>query len=151
MKTKTVISKILKVIGIISMTMMLVNCAKDKSTRNPTQPVVTTTPVYQMVGNLCYQNVNGVLQQVSNTALCTQAQGAGTYQMINNICYQLINNQYVPQANTALCTNAQTGGVAGQVCNGPHTDGYQWVNCGTQMNCAGYTLYNQSGQIVRCQ
>lgn len=147
MKTKSVVSQILKIVGLISMTMMLVNCAKDKG--NSTQTVTPTVPTYQMVGNLCYQNVNGVLQQVANTALCTQ--GAGTYQMINNICYQLVNGQYVPQANTALCANSQNGVYQSQVCSGPHTDGQQWVNCGTQMNCAGYTLYNQTGQIVRCQ
>ncbi len=147
MKTNSIVSKILKIVGLISMTMMLVNCAKDKG--NNTQTVTPTVPVYQMINNLCYQNVNGVLQQVANTALCNQA--AGTYQMINNICYQLVNGQYVPQANTALCANSQIGVNQSQICSGPHTDGYQWVNCGTQMNCAGYTLYNQTGQIVRCQ
>lgn len=148
MKTGNMISKILKVLGLISMSLMLANCAKDKGNNNA---VTTTVGTYQMINNLCYQNVNGTLQQVANTSLCTT--GAGSYQMINNMCYQLINGQYVPQANTALCTNNgfNTGGIVAQVCSGPHTDGMQWVTCGTQFNCAGYTLYNQSGQIVRCQ
>lgn len=150
MKTRNVISKILKVVGLISMSLMLVNCAKDKGNNNAAPPT-TTVGTYQMINNLCYQNVNGTLQQVANTSLCT-ANGAGSYQMINNICYQLVNGQYVPQANAALCTNSgNNGGVMTQVCSGPHTDGVQWVTCGTQFNCAGYTLYNQSGQVVRCQ
>lgn len=77
----------------------------------------------------------------------------GLYQMINNTCYQLVNGQYVPQADSSLCTT-ETGtspSYVSQVCTGPHTDGLQWVNCGAEFNCAGYTLYNQQGQIVKCQ
>lgn len=146
MKTNTVFAKILKVVGLISMTLMLANCAKDKTTAT-----VPTVGTYQMINNLCYQNVNGTMQQVANTALCNQ--GAGSYVMSGNTCYQVVNGQYIPQANTYLCTNNtnMNGGYMTQVCSGMYTDDRTWVNCGVQMSCSGYTLRNQAGQIVRCQ
>lgn len=154
MRTKNMISKILKACALISMTLMLANCAKDKGNNTV---ATATTGTYQMINNVCYQNINGTLQQVANTSLCTTT-GAGSYQMINNTCYQLVNGQYVPQVDTNLCmmngynnNGFNTGGIVTQVCNGQYTDGMQWVSCGTQFNCSGYTLYNQQGAIVRCQ
>ncbi|MBV2169472.1 MAG: hypothetical protein KUL82_12270 [Bdellovibrio sp.] len=143
MKTKNMMSKVFKVIALVTMTLGLANCSKDNG--NST----VTTSGYQMINNLCYQNINGALTQV-NTSLCSNVNGS--YQMINNLCYQVVNGQYIQQANTQMCMyNNYNNGYTTQVCNGPHTDGSQWVNCGTQFNCSGYTLYNQSGQIVRCQ
>lgn len=115
---------------------------------------------YQLINGICYQNVNGQLIQQSNTALCTSS--TGSYQYINGICYQNVNGQLIQQPNTALCS---TAGVGGQVCSGMYTDGMRWAQCTPTMaagqysysgnvivmNCSGYTLYNQSGQIVRCQ
>lgn len=146
MKTINMVSKFFKAIALLTMTLGLANCAKNNGSNT-----TTTVGAYQLINNVCYQNTNGTLVQVAPN-LCTTA---GQYQMINNTCYQLVNGQYVPQANTSLCTmnnyGYNTGGYSTQVCNGSFTDGYQWVNCGTQFNCSGYTLYNQQGQIVRCQ
>ncbi len=144
MKTNNLIAKILRVVSLLSIALFMANCARDNN-NNSTGMV----GAYQMINNMCYQNVNGTLQQVANQSLCYQA---GNYQMINNVCYQVINGQYVPQSNSALCMGGLGGGgITTQVCNGQYTDGMQWVNCGTQFNCSGYTLYNQSGQVVRCQ
>lgn len=176
MKTNNMISKVFKMVALLSMTLLLANCSKNNGSSS------TTVGTYQMMNGICYQNVNGQLIQQSNTNLCYN-NGANGYQMMNGICYQNVNGQLIQQSNTNLCynnggtgsyqlingqcyqningqltvapnysyCNGNNGGYNTQVCNGPYTDGYQWVQCGTQFNCSGYTLYNQSYQIVRCQ
>lgn len=171
-----------KIVSLIAMTALLANCSKGNSGGS----TVTTVGTYQMVNNICYQNLNGVMTQVapnlcsnsgsyqmmngvcyqlvngqyvqqSNTALCSTS--ANSYQFLNGICYQVVNGQYIQQPNTTLCSSTSTT----QLCNGYYTDGSRMALCtegasgisysGTTlvMDCSGYTLYNQQGQIVRCQ
>lgn len=176
MKTN-VVYKIFKALSLVAMTLMLANCSKNNKSTPAAAPTAyqmmngtcyqnvngqmvpqtnvalcsgTTAGQYIMVNGTCNQVVNGQYVPQANTSLCSTT--SGQYTMMNGICYQVVNGQYIPQANTNVCMNStNTGGYQTMVCNGPHTDGMQWVQCGTQFNCAGYTLYNQYGQIVRCQ
>lgn len=156
MKTFNKISKVLKLVGLVTMTLMLANCAKDKNNNT-----VQTVGGYQLINNTCYQTINGT-RQVVNQALCN---GVGSYIMQGNICYMVVNGQYIQQPNTMACNNSMyngyntgyntgynNGNVIVQYCSGPHTDGATTVNCGVNFNCSGYTLYNSNtGQTVRCQ
>lgn len=173
MKNLNIVSKIFKALSLVAITLLLANCGKDnKNSTNivgayqmtngicyqnvngqliqqPNTSLCNGTGSYTMQNGICYQNVNGQLIQQANTSLCNN--NGGSYVLQNGICYQNINGQMIQQANTSLCNQNNTGGYQTMVCSGPHTDGMQWVQCGTQFNCAGYTLYNQNGQIVRCQ
>lgn len=153
MKTFNTISKVLKLVGLVTMTLMLTNCAKDKNNNT-----VQAVGGYQLINNTCYQTINGVQQPV-NQALCN---GAGSYVMQGNICYRVVNGQYIQQPNTMACSNSvyntginngiNTGNIISQYCSGPYTDGTRTVNCGVDFNCTNFTLYNSStGQITRCQ
>ncbi|MEK2644724.1 hypothetical protein [Bdellovibrio sp. BCCA] len=173
MKTLNIVSKIFKALSLVAMTLLLANCSKDNKSS-------TTVGTYQLVGNICYQNVNGQLIQQSNTSLCYNNGGSyvmqngicyqnvngqliqqantslctsstGSYQYINGICYQNVNGQLIQQANTSLCSTYNNGGYQTMVCSGYYYDSIRWWNCGVEANCSGYTLMNQQGQIVRCQ
>lgn len=184
MKTKYMISAVLKTFIFVALAFGIANCAKSNNNGN-----ISMANGYRLVNNICYQSMNGVSMPASSPTACSQV-NAPIYQMTNGICYQMINGQPVQQPNQAACSTTGAGygaygncapqlvngqyvqqpycnqgstypgygltggagaGVVTQVCMGPYTDGNQWVNCGTQMNCSGYTLYNQSMQFVRCQ
>lgn len=72
-----------------------------------------------------------------------------SYRRIDNECYKLIDGVYFPEANVNLCPVEES--PPKHVCSGPHTDGSQWVSCGADFNCSGFTLYDQLGRIVRCE
>ncbi|WII70810.1 hypothetical protein QJS83_10095 [Bdellovibrio sp. 22V] len=143
MKTKNMILNFFKALFLTAMTLTLVNCSKDSNSGN-----TVTTGYYMGANGICYAQ-NG--QQMPNTSYCYNNNGynTGYTWQANGTCVQTSTGMQVP---VNYCqTNGYNNGTATMVCQGPHTDGYQWVQCGTQFNCAGYTLYNQSMQIVRCQ
>lgn len=178
MKTNNMISTVLKTLTFVVLAFGITNCNKGnnnnanygygvngyrivnnicyQSYNGISTPVANNacpanTPMYQMNGNVCNQVVNGQYIAQPNMALCNTT---GTAYGANGACApQMVNGQYVqqPYCNTGMNGMYGVNGMMTQVCMGPHTDGNQWVNCGTQMNCSGYTLYNQSMQMVRCQ
>lgn len=160
MKTQ-ILKNIFKVIALGIMTLGLANCSKDSGGGSSNNQ-------YVMQGNMCYRVVNGQYQQEYNTSLCynNQYNNGNQYVMQNGMCYRVQNGQYFQEYNTSLCYNNNGGinnGQITQVCSGYYNDGMRTALCtpganGIQyqgqylvMNCSGYTLYNQQGQIVRCQ
>ena len=167
MKTKYMISKVLKVFALVTMALSLANCSKSDSggtaavtsaysynvsgqcVLTASGAVVSTTYCattnngysYNSAGQ-CIQTSNGT---VVSTSLCTQSGTNGYTYNANGQCIQTSTGIVVQQT---LCQN--TSGYT-QVCTGPHFDSVRWWNCGVEVNCSGYRLQNQSGQVVQCQ
>ncbi len=167
--------KVLKVLVGLYSALFLVNCSNNSGDSG--SAAAPNTGYFQLIGSTCYLNSNGTLTSTdsakcsqsgtyyySSGSICYLHSGNGTatqvssnycssngkngnYQLVGNTCYQNVNGA-LTQVNNSLCTS--TTGTVG-TCQGLHTDGYQWVTCGSQFNCSGYTLMNQQGQVVTCQ
>lgn len=151
MKAYYSVSKFLKAMSLIAMTLVLANCGKSdggggsnnansyvannqcyingavQTALSACQSVAGT--YYGYVGNQCYQVGAGVYQVAPSYSSCTNSTGGYYYQ--NGLCYQ--NGQ---QVNAQLCATNSTGGGV-QICNGMQLYGAQYdgqpatiaVNC----------------------
>jgi hypothetical protein len=135
----------LKVIAGLCVTLFLVNCGSNNGSSGSAAPA-PASGYYQLVGSTCYMNSNGSMTATANT----NCSGTGTYYYSSgSTCYLHASNGSATQVAATYCST--TGNNNSGPCQGLFTDGYQWVTCGTQFNCSGYTLMNQQGQIITCQ
>lgn len=164
MKTKRVTGILLKVLSAITLLAGIANCSKS----NNNSGYGYAGNGYQMINNVCYQNINGVQQPVA-TNLCMM--GANPYQMINNQCYQMINGQPGQVVSPNLCYNntgynsgynngyntGYNGGYGTSICQRSYTTTYQYPvqvcqgmfhDNSRQINC-GYPD-PATGMVVNC-
>lgn len=121
---------------------LLNGCGKDKetSTSNNTAPATG----YYILNNTCYDSLN---QPVAMT-YCQGGVGTNGYVMTNCVCYNSASQQVAITncVSTAAPTPTSCYGTYCYVSN----QGVQRGTCNGS-NCAGYDLYTQTGQYVRCQ
>jgi hypothetical protein len=133
---------------LVPLAFIITNCG-NKNDNNSSTPVASGYYYNQQTGN-CYSAGNNI--QVSSQ-LCSQS----TCYMVNNVYYMTNTNQpttaaYCQQYNGY--NNGYNNGYSSQQCVGIYYyqggyGGYTQTTC-QGYNCSGATLYNQSGQMVRC-
>ncbi|UOF02710.1 hypothetical protein [Bdellovibrio reynosensis] len=147
MKTNILFGKVLKVAALLTMTVFLANCGKSNS-GGTTATTVATTAISSTAGyavsvrdNQCYQ-----WQTSQYVAVACNNIPNGSYIIYNHMCQQVQNGSTTVASSQTACA------IPTQVCTGQYFDSYgTTANCGSQMSCKGYTLYNSQGLPVRCQ
>lgn len=145
-------ANLVKVMMLAVVSVGMVNCSKGGKSSN-----TNNSSGYYVSNSTCYYN--GVAQASLNS--CVSA--AGTYYAYQGAyCYQIGNGMF-QQVSTNLCANSTTSTGYAQMCSGYYTDGVKWAMCTegatgvsyqgsvVVLDCSGYRLYNQSGQLVTCQ
>jgi hypothetical protein len=146
MKAYNTVSKYLKAMSLVLMTLILANCGKSDNGGS----AAATNNAYVITNGQCYYNgavqtalqtcqsaavqgygwYNGACYQVGggvyNSVATTSCAGITGYQMINGQCYQMVNGAQTV-VNYSLCTSSTVGGT--QLCNGLYQADNIYVYC----------------------